>query len=91
MVFNSFPLFQKKPRSGNINLTKEGRNDTKMCQISSNYFSNTVFDFRIQNLIKNDTRMLKLCGEAIYRPLNIIFKTCLNTSKVPSEWKKGNS
>ena len=35
-------------------------------------------------------RMLKLCGEAICRPLNIIFKTCLNTGKFPSEWKKGN-
>ena len=35
-------------------------------------------------------RMLKLCGEAIYRPLNINSKTCLNTGKFPSEWKKGN-
>ena len=35
-------------------------------------------------------RMLKLCGEAICRPLNIIFKTCLNTGKFLSEWKKGN-
>ena len=34
--------------------------------------------------------MLKLCGEAICRPLNIIFRTCLNTGKFPSEWKKGN-
>ena len=34
--------------------------------------------------------MLKLCGEAICRPLIIIFKTCLNTGKFPSEWKKGN-
>ena len=34
--------------------------------------------------------MLKLCGEAIFRPLNIIFKTCLNTGKFPLEWKKGN-
>ena len=34
--------------------------------------------------------MLKLCGEVICRPLNIIFKTCLNTGKFPSEWKKGN-
>ena len=34
--------------------------------------------------------MLKLCVEAINRPLNIIFKTCLNTGKIPLEWKKGN-
>ena len=34
--------------------------------------------------------MLKLCGEAICRPLNIIFKRFLNTGKFPLEWKKGN-
>ena len=34
--------------------------------------------------------MLKLCGEAICRPRNIIFKTCVNISKFPLEWKKGN-
>ena len=35
-------------------------------------------------------RMLTLCGEAICRPLNIIFKTCLNTDKFLLEWEKGN-
>ena len=35
-------------------------------------------------------RMLKLCVGAIFRPPNIIFKTCLNTAKFPSKWKKGN-
>ena len=30
-------------------------------------------------------RMLKLCDEAICRPLNIIFRTFLNTGKFPSE------
>ena len=35
-------------------------------------------------------RMLKLCGDAICRPLSIIFETCLNTDKFPSEWKKGD-
>ena len=35
-------------------------------------------------------RMLKLCSEAICRPLNIIFKTCLNVGKFLLEWKKVN-
>ena len=35
-------------------------------------------------------RVLKLCREAICRLLNIIFKTCLNTAKFLSEWKKGS-
>ena len=34
--------------------------------------------------------MLKLCGESICRPLNIIFKTCIRTGKFPLEWKKAN-
>ena len=34
--------------------------------------------------------MLKLCGESIRRPLKIIFKTFLNTDKLPLKWKKGN-
>ena len=35
-------------------------------------------------------RMLKICGDSICRPLNIIFKTCLRASKFPLEWKKVN-
>ena len=26
-------------------------------------------------------RMLKLCGESIYKPLNLIFKSCLDTGQ----------
>ena len=35
-------------------------------------------------------RMLKPCGESIYNPLNLIFKSCLKTGQFPSEWKKAN-
>ena len=35
-------------------------------------------------------RLLKICGSAIYKPLNIIFKQCVDTGIFPSEWKKGN-
>ena len=34
--------------------------------------------------------MLKLCGESIYKPLNLIFKFCLKTGQFPSDWKKAN-
>ena len=34
--------------------------------------------------------MLKLCGETIYKPLNLIFKCCLETGQFPSDWKKAN-
>ena len=34
--------------------------------------------------------MLKLCGDLICKPLELIFKTCLPNSRFPLEWKKAN-
>ena len=34
--------------------------------------------------------MWKLCGDSIYKLLNLIFKYCLKTSQFPSERKKAN-
>ena len=35
-------------------------------------------------------RMLKICGVSVCKPLEIIFRTCLNHGKFPEEWKKAN-
>ena len=35
-------------------------------------------------------RMLKICGSSIYKPLEMIFKQCIETGFFPSEWKKAN-
>ena len=35
-------------------------------------------------------RMLKICGDSIYRCLKIVFNTCLRTRKFPLELKKAN-
>ena len=34
--------------------------------------------------------MLKLCDESIYKPLNLIFESWLETGQFPSDWKKAN-
>ena len=31
--------------------------------------------------------MIKLCGDSIYKPLKVIFKSCLNLGIAPAEWK----
>ena len=36
------------------------------------------------------TRMIKLCGNSICKPLSIIFKDCLSEGEFPREWKKAN-
>ena len=34
--------------------------------------------------------MIKLCGDSIYKPLEMIFKSCLNQRIFPAVWKKAN-
>ena len=33
-------------------------------------------------------RMLKICGKPIYKPLQLIFRSCIKNRKFPSVWKK---
>ena len=35
-------------------------------------------------------RMLKMCGNTIYKPLQLIFRSCIENRKFPSKWKKAN-
>ena len=35
-------------------------------------------------------RMIKICGESILKPLNLIVKSCLQNWKFAKEWKKAN-
>ena len=35
-------------------------------------------------------RMVKLCDASLYKPLELIFKSCLESGKFPLEWKKTN-
>ena len=60
--------------------------ETDILQIINSHYSNKAHGHDMICIL-----MLKICGEAIIcKPLNIIFKTCLNTGKFLSEWKKGN-
>ena len=34
--------------------------------------------------------MLKIWGDSILKPLELIFKSCLENGKFPIEWKKAN-
>ena len=34
--------------------------------------------------------MLKICGESISKPLEIIFKSCTEKGQFPNKWKKAN-
>ena len=34
--------------------------------------------------------MVKICDDSICKPLKLIFQSCLESGKFPSEWKKAN-
>ena len=96
-IFNSHFSKQCKPLINNSKILSE-------CPRKSNEsLSSITFEINdIEKIIKNldpkkshghdmlSIRMLKLCGESIYKPLNLIFKSCLKTGQFPSEWKKAN-
>ena len=52
----------------------------------------------IQNLNPNKVhgpdkisiRMIKICGNSLCKPLEMIFKFCIIKGEFPSEWKKAN-
>ena len=35
-------------------------------------------------------RMLKICGDSMLKPLELIFRSCLENGKFQIEWKKAN-
>ena len=96
-IFNSYFSKQCTPLINNSKIPLE-------CQQKLNEFlSSIIFEINdIEKIIKNldpnkshghemiSIRMLKLCGESIYKPLNLIFKSCLETGSFPSDWKKTN-
>ena len=47
----------------------------------------------IAKIIKNvdPNNMLKICGESILKPLELILKSCIESGKFPIEWKKVNA
>ena len=61
-------------------------------------FSNNDIVKIIRNLDPNKAhghdmisiRMVKICDDSICKPLKLIFQSCLESGKFPSEWKKAN-
>ena len=63
---------------------------------NSNLLRSVLFK-RIENAISSidchdiiSIGMLKICGKSIYKPLQFIFRSCIENGKFPSEWKKAN-
>ena len=76
-------------------MTLNKKSEKRLTKIS---FSEDDIAKIIQNLDPNKAhghdqisiRMLKICGKTICKPLECIFRECLNTDLFPLEWKKAN-
>ena len=96
-LFNSFFSKQCSLISNNSSLPNY-INYTTEKRLSTVALSVEAIGKIIQNLDSNKAhghdnisiRMLKICGDSIYEPLEIIFRQALLTGVFPSEWKKGN-
>ena len=96
-IFNSFFADQCSPISNGSVLHSESPLRT-VSTLSTCHFAKEEIIWIINNLNPNKThghdeisiRMLKICGDSICRPLNIVFKTCLRTGNFPLGWKKAN-
>ena len=96
-LFNHFLVYQCSLLSNNSVLPTNLPQLTSKC-LDSIHFSISDIAKIISRLDPNKAhghdmlsiRMIKLCGNSIYKPLLIIFKDCLNEGKFPHECIKGN-
>ena len=96
-IFNFFFAEQCSLMNNSIKLpsTFLKRTDKFMSSISysSNNIAKIIRDLdpnKAHGLDMKSIRILKICGESISKPLEIIFKSCIAKGQFPNEWKKAN-
>ena len=96
-LFNDFftrqcSLVNKKSKLPST-LTKETCQSLSTVEFSTNDILKIIRNLNPNKAHGHDMisiRMLKICDESICKPLGIIFRSCLQNGKFPSEWKKAN-
>ena len=71
-------------RTNNLLLTTSFTKDN-IAKITKNLNPNKAHGFDIIS-----THMLKICSDSILKPLELIFKSCIESGKFPIKWKKAN-
>ena len=59
----------------------------RICGITFPNFARHIWWSKIEN---NTSAMIKICDTSIWRPLKLIFQSCLESGKFSIEWKKTN-
>ena len=96
-IFNSYFVKQCSLINSDSSLPCEITKKTNNSLYSVSFSTEDIIQI-INNLDSNKApghheisiRMLKMCGSSVCRPLQIIYKSCLDRGKFPQEWKKAN-
>ena len=96
-IFNSFFVEQCSLMNNSSKLlsTFLKRTDKFISSISfsSNDIARIIRDLDAKKAHDHDMiciRFVKICGESILKPLEIIFKSCIENGQFPNKWKKAN-
>ena len=95
--FNNFFAKQCTIVNNTSQLPTDSLKRTHNC-LSTIFFTKEDIAIIIKNLDPNKAHghdmisivMLKTCGESILKPLELMFKSCIESGKFPIEWKKAN-
>ena len=96
-IFNSFFAKQCSLINSDSSLPSKIIKKTDISLYSVKFFTKNILQI-INKLDSNKAhghdeisiRMLKICGSSFCRPLQIIYKSCLNKGKFLQEWKRAN-
>ena len=75
------------------NLEKQNNESLDLVTFSTDDISTKLSDLELNQIHGNDilsTRMIKLCGNSIYKPLSITFNVCLKEGKFSFDWIKAH-
>ena len=75
------------------NLEKQNNESLDSVTFSTDDISTKLSDLELNQIHGNDilsTRMIKLCGNSIYKPLSITFNVCLKEGKFSFDWIKAH-
>ena len=96
-LFNDFFTMQCSLANNNCELpsvlTKKTCRLLSTVEFSTNDILKIIRNLNLNKAHGHDMisiQMLKICDESICKPLRIIFRSCLENEKFPSEWKKAN-
>ena len=96
-LFNSFFASQCSLIKNDSKLPSHLNYKTDNCLLTENFSIDDIAKI-LQNLDPNkahghdkiSNRMLQLCGNSIFKPLELIFKQAMESGSFLPEWKKGN-